>query len=98
MEGLIAEYEASGLGRQEFCTKHGLSLSTLSRHRRKQLQPERATSGRLVAVEIAKTKQSQVNPRNSELVVLLCNERKIEVRGGFDTKLLRELVRALEQV
>src|SRR5437763_17018955 len=36
VEGLVAEYEASGLGRQAFCNKHGLSLSTLNRHRKRQ--------------------------------------------------------------
>jgi hypothetical protein len=96
---LVAEFEASGLGRQEFCTKHGLSLSTLSRHRkRRQLRSESATSGRLVAVEIAHAKPSHVSPRTSEVVVLLSNERKIEVRGGFDPKVLQQLVRTLEQV
>ena len=95
----MREYETSGLGRQEFCTKHGLSLSTLSRHRkRKQLQPENATSGRLIAVEIAKPEPSHVSAQNSELVVLLSNERRIEVRGGFDPRVLQQLVSALEQV
>jgi hypothetical protein len=35
VERLVKEYEASGLGRQEFCTKQGLSLSTLNRHRKR---------------------------------------------------------------
>lgn len=99
VEQLVAEFEASGLGRQEFCTKHGLSLSRLSRHRkRKQLRHENATSGRLIAVEIAQTKPSHASPRNSELLVLLAHDRKIEVRGGFDPKVLQQLVRTLEQV
>ncbi len=99
VERLVAEYETSGLGRQEFCTKHGLSLSTLNRHRkRKQSRPESATSDRLVAVEIAPAKPSRVSERAGELAVLLSNDRKIEVRGGFDPKVLRELMRVLEQV
>ena len=36
VERLVKEYEASGLGRQEFCNKHGLSLSTLNRHRKRK--------------------------------------------------------------
>jgi hypothetical protein len=99
VEGLVAEYESSGLGRQEFCEKHGLSLSTLSRHRkRKQLRSETATAGRLVAVEISETKQTHASRRGSELLVLLSSGRRIEVRGGFDPKVLQQLVRALEQV
>ncbi len=30
-EQLLAEYEASGIGREVFCRKHGLALSTLAR-------------------------------------------------------------------
>ena len=99
VEQLVTEFEASGLGRQEFCRKHGLSLSTLSRHRkRRELRSGSATSGRLVAVEIAQAKPSRVSRRNSELAVLLSNDRKIEVREGFDPKVLQQLVRTLEQV
>jgi hypothetical protein len=99
VERLVAGYESSGLGRQEFCEKHGLSLSTLSRHRkRRQLRSETATAGRLVAVEISETKQTHAIRRGSELLVLLSSGRRIEVRGGFDPKVLQQLVRALEQV
>jgi hypothetical protein len=99
VERLIGEYEASGLGRLEFCAKHGLSLSTLNRHRkRRQLRSEGATSARLVAVECSAAKQTRACRPGSELSVLLSSGRRIEVRGEFDPKLLQELVRVLEQV
>ena len=42
-------YDASGLGRQKFCKKHGLLLSTLNRHReRKQQCLETEVPGRLI--------------------------------------------------
>jgi transposase len=98
VEQLVAEYEASGLGRQEFCEKHGLSLSTLSRHRkRKQLQTESATAGRLIPVEISQARQGDGSDRGGELLVWLWSGRRIEVRGGFDAKVLQQLVRVLEQ-
>jgi transposase-like protein len=31
VERLVAEYEASGLSREEFCQRHGLALATLAR-------------------------------------------------------------------
>src|SRR5437763_1253525 len=59
VEGLVAEYEASGLGRQAFCNKHGLSLSTLNRHRnRQQTASEPAETSRWVAVELSDTEQA----------------------------------------
>ena len=97
VEKLVAEYETSGLGRQEFCQQRGLSLSTLSRHRkRKQLRTESPAANRLLAVEI-EAKQVDASKPGGELLVWLSSGRKIEVRGGFDPKVLQQLVRALEQ-
>ena len=98
VERLVKEYEASGLGRQEFCNKHGLSLSTLNRHRkRRQLGVETKTLGRLIPVEIAKPQRPHAKEECGELLVWLSSGRRIEVRGGFDPKVLEQLLRVLEQ-
>ena len=98
MERLVAEYEASGLSRQAFCKKHGLSLSTLNRHRkRQQMRSEPAETSGWVAVELSDTEQAAASQPSSELWVLLSSGRRIEVRGGFDPKVLQQLVRVLEQ-
>ncbi|HVI78126.1 MAG TPA: hypothetical protein VM715_08165 [Candidatus Acidoferrum sp.] len=98
VERLIAEYEASGLGRQAFCNTHGLSLSTLNRHRKGQQMPsEPAETSGWVAVELSDTEQAPASQPSSELSVLLSSGRRIEVRGGFDPKVLQQLVRVLEQ-
>ena len=98
VERLVAEYEASGLGRQAFCNKHGLSLSTLNRHRkRQQTASEPAETSRWVAVELSDREQAAASQPDSELSVLLASGRRIEVRGGFDPKVLQQLVRVLEQ-
>ena len=34
---MAGEYEASGLSRTEFCRKHGLSLATLARYRKRSV-------------------------------------------------------------
>ena len=70
VEKLVGEYAASGLGRQEFCKQHGLSLSTLSRRRkRNQLQTESATAKRFIPVEISEAKQSDASQPHGELLV-----------------------------
>lgn len=98
VEKIVAEYEGSGLGRQEFCEQHGLSLSTLNRHRkRRQLRSEAATVGCLLPVEISARKQPQASQPGGELLVWLSSGRRIEVRSGFDAKVLEQLVRVLEQ-
>jgi hypothetical protein len=92
---LAAEYEASGLSQAEFCEQRDLPLKTLARYlarfRKQSAQSgEQATSQRFVAVEVT-------GPRNgSELTLLLSGGLRVEVKRGFDTLTLRQLVAALE--
>jgi hypothetical protein len=92
---ISAEYEASGLSQAEFCQQRDLALKTLARYLaryRKQSAQGREQSGsqRFIAVEVA-------SPRSgSELTVLLSGGLRIEVKRGFDTVALRQLVAALE--
>jgi hypothetical protein len=98
VEQLVRDYETSGLGRQEFCEKQGLALSTLNRHRRRmQLAVQSKASGRLLPVEVSQAQPLVASPRSGELLVWLRNGRSIEVRGGFDPKVLQQVVRVVEQ-
>jgi transposase-like protein len=93
-EQVVAEYEASGLSRQEFCRKHGLALVTLDRYRKRGRQSQEASgSSQWVAVEL-----SSGSGRGGALAVVLLSGRRIEVNRGFDAHTLEELVRVLEQV
>ncbi|MGH9619150.1 MAG: IS66 family insertion sequence element accessory protein TnpA [Bryobacteraceae bacterium] len=95
VDRLVAEYEASGLTRQEFCAKQGLSLATLVRYRKRRQQREpSAGASRFFPVELRGTNRAN----GSELAVALAGGRRIEVRRGFDAELLAQLVRVLEQV
>jgi hypothetical protein len=90
---IAAEYEASGLGYEDFCQQKGVPLKTLSRyvtHYRKQ-QAGCQPAGRFVAVEVAPPSGPGV-----ELAVLLTTGRRIEVKRGFDATTLRQLVAVLE--
>ena len=91
---MVAEFEASGLGREEFCREHGLTVSTLARYRkrRKQGQGEGAGPSRWLAVELAGSPQAGA----SGLAVVLRSGRRIEVGRGFDAKTLQQLVPLLE--
>lgn len=100
VDRLVAEYEASGLTRQEFCTKHGLSLVTLDRYRKRRQQRQDKISGasRFVQVELSGPKAADGDAGGSELAVVLAGGRRIEVRSRFDAELLMRLVQVLEQV
>jgi hypothetical protein len=92
---LAAEYEASGLSREEFCEQKDVPFKTLSRYvaRYRKEKAEGNQPQRFVAVEVA-------GPSSSvrELAVLLSSGRRIEVKRGFDADTLRQLVAVLEQV
>jgi hypothetical protein len=105
---LLAEYEASGLSRVEFCARHCLAVGTLDRYRkqRQQLRGAAVEPGRWVAVEVsACSSAGVVDPsqadalgRASGLVVVLGPGRRIELERGFDAATLERLVPLLERV
>ena len=93
-EQLVAGFQASGLTYREFAKRNDLGVSTLARYlKRYRRQPVSSEgSGQWIAVEVAEPPVIA-----SELVLVLGEGRRIEVRRGFDASTLRELVRVLEQ-
>lgn len=92
---LAAEYEASGLGREDFCKQRDVPLKTLARFvTRYRKQKAAGNEGqRWVAIEVAGR-----SGNGCELSVLLSGGRRIEVKRGFDAGTLRQLLAVLEQV
>ena len=96
VEQLVAEYEASGLGRTAFCQQRGLSLSTLSRYRRRRQQTacEGANGKGWLAVEVSGA--SAIGGGVSGLAVALPSGRRIEIDRGFDAETLKRLLAVVE--
>lgn len=92
---LAAEYESSGLTREEFCRQRDVPLKTLcryvTRYRKQKAEGEQAP--RFIEAEVARNIGC-----GGELAVLLSSGRRIEVKPGFDAGTLRQLVAVLEQV
>src|SRR5277367_447801 len=81
---LAGLYRTSGMGRSEFCRSHGIALSTLNRHLKKQqknpIGDEDVSRSRLVAVELASVLAPvAASERQGALTVLLSNGRRVEV-------------------
>ena len=94
-DGIAADYEASGLGREEFCEERGVALKTLARYLTRYRRERGGKDGvpQWIPVEVtAKRRELAV------LSVVLDGRRRIEVGRGFDTETLRRLVVALERV
>jgi hypothetical protein len=105
IERLVDLYRSSGMGRSEFCGSHGMALSTLNRHlkkqrkRQSQVESNGVEQSRLVAVELAASVASETGvERTDPLTVLLSNCRRVEVRRGFDGETLARLVTVLERL
>ena len=98
VEQLVAEYEASGLGRTTFCQQRGLSVSTLARYRRRQQQTagDGAEGKRWLAVEVCGSAEAN-RGRPSGLVVALPGGRRIEIGCGFDADTLQRLLTVVER-
>ena len=95
---LVAEYEASGLSQVEFCQKHGLSLATLARYRKRQTQDSPAAGNRWVEVKESAARPVLEGVVSSGLAVALRSGRRIEVGRGFDAPTLVQLLNVLERV
>jgi hypothetical protein len=95
-EALAAEYEASGLSRQEFCQQRNVAFKTLARYivqrRKRAAAAAPSASHRFVRVQVEPS-----NGAESELTVILTGGRRLAVKRGFDEGLLRQLLTVLEQ-
>jgi hypothetical protein len=98
VEQLIAEFEACGLNRTEFCRSRQLSLAAFARYR-KRLQQQSAPSastGRWIAVELEGAGPGR-GGAGSGLAIALSTGRRIEIGRGFDSQTLLDLLGVLER-
>jgi hypothetical protein len=95
---LVAEYEASGLNRVEFCRKQGLSLATLARYRKRETQGSPAAGNRWVEVKESAGRPALGGPAGSGLAVALPSGCQIEIGRGFDAPTLAQLLGVLERL
>ena len=95
---LVAEYEASGLSRVEFCQKQGLSLATLARYRKRQTQGSPAAGNRWVEVKECAGRPMQEDGASSGLAVALPSGHRIEIGRGCDAHTLALLLGVLERL
>lgn len=99
-EALVAEFEASGLGREAFCRQRGLSIAALDKYRRLVHKSLHVGSGTLLPVEVVGS--SPARSANSAghvglLVVELRSGQRVEVGRGFDAETLERLLSILDR-
>ena len=97
---LVAEFESSGLMRQEFCRQRGLAIGTLDKYRRRVHGAARSMAGSVVAVEVVPApapESSRDADGDRPFVVESRSGRRIEVRRGFDVGTLERLLAVLDR-
>lgn len=90
-EGLVRDFEQSGLTRKAFCEARGVALHRLDYYR------QRARTGRVApAAELLPVELIDAAPASCVLRVELANGRRIVVEAGFDVAHLKRLITVLE--
>jgi hypothetical protein len=111
-EQLVEAFESSGLGRREFCLKHGVALGTLDFWRKRRQERNKVASKRPgmrnkdVRAGVASGSRLvavelaglQENAASGGLVIVMSRGRRIEVSRWFDAATLERLLAVLEQV
>ena len=96
---MVAEFEASGLSRREFCRTQGVFVSTFGRYFQRRRRAQAADAGmNLVAVELCGAGVAAAKRADSGLALSLAGGRRIEVARGFDAPTLVQLLGLLERV
>lgn len=101
---LAGMYATSGMGRSEFCSRHGMALSTLNRHLKKQRQRNHPVNDGGAGCPLVEVEMSAAlvpvpdGDQAGALTVVLQNGRSVKVGCGFDGETLRRLVTALERL
>ena len=90
---LAAEYERSGLSREQFCNQNEVGIKSLARYVARYRKQNGGKPQRWVAVEVAGKAAG-----GGELMVHLSGGRRIEVKRGFDGHTLGQLVSVLDRV
>lgn len=90
-DGLVEEFEQSGMTRKAFCRARSISVQTLDTYRRKLGGRMQARASQLLPVELV-----EPSVRCAPLRVELANGRRIVIEEDFDASLLKRVVAALE--
>jgi transposase-like protein len=99
---VVAAFEQSGLNRTEYCRQHGLSLSTLNRHRQGTSEARRITprsvSQAEPAVSLIPVDVVDGTHKSARMAIYveLAGRRRIGIDEGFDAETLRRLIAVLE--
>jgi len=89
----IDHWQQAGLTQAEYCRRHNLKHHQLVYWKKRFLKTETDVS--FVPLKLDDLLDMPAQPDHASLSLVIDNHFKIEIRAGFDARLLRELIFAL---
>ena len=89
----IDSWQETGLTQTEYCRQHNLKHHQLVYWKKRFLKTEKNVS--FVSVKLEELLEMPARQDQASLILVINNQFKIEIRAGFDTQLLRQLIFAL---
>ena len=89
----IDSWQQTGLTQVEYCRQHNLKHHQLVYWKKRFLKTETDVS--FVSLKLEDLMEMPTRQDQASLTLVISNQFKIEIRAGFDTQLLRQLIFAL---
>ena len=91
-KGLLAEWSASGLSREDFCKTKGVSVWALDYWRRKLREDRKGKNSRFVRVK------PQPRMNGAKIRIHLGGQMVVEIDGAVDEEELAKVLRAVKAI
>jgi hypothetical protein len=92
----IERWRESGLSQTEYCRQHDLKRHRLAYWEKRFLKA--ASDVSFVPVRLDDVPDIPVRPVSSPLSLIINHHFKIEIRAGFDTRLLRQVILTIQGI
>ena len=89
----IESWQETGLTQTEYCRQHDLKLHQMAYWKKRFSKTEAGIS--FVPLKLEDLVDIPVHPDRAAICLVINNHFKIEIRPGFDTQLLRQVIFAL---
>ena len=92
----IDDWQQTGLTQTEYCRRHNLKHHQLVYWKKRFLKTETDVS--FVSLKLDDLLDIPAQPDHASLSLVIDNHFKIDIRAGFDARLLRQLIYALREL
>ena len=92
----IDSWQETGLTQREYCRRHNLKHHQLVYWKKRFFKAETEVS--FVPLKLEGLLDLSDRPQHASLTLVIDNQFKVEIRAGFDTQLLRQLIFSLRAV